>query len=262
MPVCCVDLSNGPYRGTVYINWADIRNGANDADIWLRKSTDQGNTWSARKRVNDDPPGKEQFLTWMCIDNVTGYIYIVFNDRRNYSDNETDVYLAASTDGGQTFVNIRLDQNPFTPSSSIFFGDYTNISAYNNIVRPVWEDENGSSGAKTIYTALIDSLFANPITWTGSTSTDWNNPWNWTPWSVPISTQNVIVPQVASGHYPNVNVTGMSCNNLTINANATVTLPASMTFDIKGNLTINSGGSLTNNGTLTLRGNMINLNNP
>ncbi|MGA3014068.1 MAG: sialidase family protein [Bacteroidales bacterium] len=263
MPVCCCDLSNGPYRGTVYINWADIRNGSNDADIWFRKSTDQGNTWSARKRVNDDPPGKEQFLTWMTVDNVTGYIYIVFNDRRNYSDNETDIYLAVSTDGGQNFVNIKLDQNPFTPSSSIFFGDYTNISAYNNIVRPVWEDENGSSDTKTIYMALIDSIYTNPITWSGGTSTDWNNPWNWTPWSVPTGNQDVVIPQVAAArYYPNVNIAGLSCNNLTINANASVTVPASMTFEVKGNLTILNGGTLTNNGTITLRGNLINQNTP
>ena len=27
LPVTCCDLSNGPYRGTIYINWSDQRNG-------------------------------------------------------------------------------------------------------------------------------------------------------------------------------------------------------------------------------------------
>ncbi len=170
MPVIACDLSPGPYHGTIYINWADIRNGANDADIWLRKSTDGGNTWSARKRVNDDPPGKQQFFTWMTVDNVTGYIYIVFNDRRNWGGDSTDTYLAASTDGGQTFTNIKINQNPFIPSTCCFFGDYTNISAYNNVVRPIWTEFSGSSNTTTVYTALIDSLFTTTITWNGGTN--------------------------------------------------------------------------------------------
>jgi len=40
MPVTCCDLSNGPNRGTIYINWSDQRNGTDDTDVWLVKSTD------------------------------------------------------------------------------------------------------------------------------------------------------------------------------------------------------------------------------
>ena len=36
------DLSGGPEHGTLYVNWADQRNGVDDTDIWLMKSTDQG----------------------------------------------------------------------------------------------------------------------------------------------------------------------------------------------------------------------------
>lgn len=138
MPVTCSDLSNGPYRGTIYINFGDIRNGVNDNDIWLIKSTDGGDTWTQPKRVNDDPPGNQQFFSWMTVDQTTGYIYIVFYDRRNYNDNRTDVYLAYSTDGGDNFTNIKISDNPFNPNPGIFFGDYTNITAYNGKVIPIW----------------------------------------------------------------------------------------------------------------------------
>ncbi|MCD4663859.1 MAG: glycoside hydrolase, partial [Bacteroidales bacterium] len=74
MPVTLCDLSNGPYNGTIYINWADQRNGDDDTDIWLSKSTDEGETWSDPVRVNNDPPGKQQFFTWMAIDQINGYI--------------------------------------------------------------------------------------------------------------------------------------------------------------------------------------------
>ena len=154
-PVTCCDLSNGPYRGTIYINWSDQRNGNTDTDIFLAKSTDGGQTWSSPLRVNNDPPGRQQFFTWMTVDQLTGILYFVFYDRRNYSDIRTDVYLATSRDGGETFQNFCISESPFTPTYSVFFGDYTNISAYNNIVRPVWA--RLQNGQLSVMTALVDS---------------------------------------------------------------------------------------------------------
>ncbi|MBK9225594.1 MAG: T9SS type A sorting domain-containing protein [Ignavibacteria bacterium] len=154
LPVTACDVSNGPYRGNIYINWTDQRNGTLDTDVWMIKSTDGGNTWGTVKRVNDDPPGKQQFFTWMTIDQVTGHLYFVFYDRRNYTANQTDVYMAKSTDGGETFTNFKVSESPFTPSSSVFFGDYTNITAHAGIVRPIWARLN--SGTMSIYTAIVD----------------------------------------------------------------------------------------------------------
>ncbi|MEI7727792.1 MAG: T9SS type A sorting domain-containing protein [Bacteroidota bacterium] len=157
-PVTCCDLSNGLYRGTIYINWSDQRNGANDTDIWVAKSTDGGLTWSVPIRVNDDPPGRHQFFTWMTIDQSTGFLYCVFYDRRNHTDNKTDVYMAVSRDGGETFHNFMVSETPFTPNVSLFFGDYTNIAACNNVVRPVWTTR--SQGVNLcIMTAIVDSIY-------------------------------------------------------------------------------------------------------
>jgi hypothetical protein len=154
LPVTVCDVSPGAHRGTVYVNWSDQRNGFNDTDIWLSKSIDGGLTWSARKRVNDDPPGRQQFFTWMTVDQSDGTIYIVFYDRRNYSDLRTDVYLATSRDGGETFVNTRISQTPFTTNAGTFFGDYSNISAHRGVVRPIWTRLD--TNALSIWTALLD----------------------------------------------------------------------------------------------------------
>ena len=59
MPVTACDLSSSPYKGTIYVHFSDIRNGERDVDIFLVKSTDNGNTWSKIKRVNDDS-GRQQ----------------------------------------------------------------------------------------------------------------------------------------------------------------------------------------------------------
>ncbi len=138
LPVTKCDLSGGPNHGTIYVNWSDQRNGSNDTDVWLAKSTDGGDTWSTPIRVNNDAAGKHQFFTWMDIDQTNGNLFFVFYDRRNYNDNHTDVYLAFSDDGGNIFTNQRISESAFLPDAGIFFGDYTNISVYNGIVRPIW----------------------------------------------------------------------------------------------------------------------------
>ncbi len=159
MPVTACDLSNGPYRGTIYINWSDQRNGPTDTDIWLKRSTDGGNTWSQAIRVNDDVPGRQQFFTWMTVDPVTGYVWIVFYDRRNYEDNRTDIYLAVSTDGGLSFSNFKISETPFIPYGNVFFGDYTCITAHNGKVRPIWTRLDGYN--LSIYTAIVDTLITS-----------------------------------------------------------------------------------------------------
>ncbi|TGE21409.1 T9SS type A sorting domain-containing protein [Hymenobacter aquaticus] len=154
LPVTAADASPGPHRGNVYVNWTDQRNGPTDTDVWLARSTDGGQTWSTPIRVNNDPAGRHQFFTWMTVDQKTGYLWFVFYDRRNYADNRTDVYGARSTDGGLTFQNFRLSQSPFVPNESAFFGDYSNITAYNNVVRPVWTRMDNTQAS--VWTALID----------------------------------------------------------------------------------------------------------
>lgn len=153
MPILLCDLSQSKTRGTLYVNWADQRNGQEDTDIWLAKSTDGGNTWSKAIRVNDDANGKQQFFTWMTIDPSTGYLYAVFYDRRNYEDLRTDVYIAFSTDGGESFTNVKISESPFIPGRQAFFGDYNHISAVDGRICPIWTrmDELQTS----VYTAVI-----------------------------------------------------------------------------------------------------------
>lgn len=154
LPITACDISNGPNRGTIYVNWSDQRNGTDNTDIFLSKSTDGGNTWAAPIKVNNDNSGKHQFLTWMTIDQSNGNLYFVFYDRRSYNDNRTDVYLAKSIDGGQTFVNTKINTTTFTPTSSIFFGDYTNIAAKDGKIHAIWGDQFG--GQSRIITAAIN----------------------------------------------------------------------------------------------------------
>jgi hypothetical protein len=74
----------------------------------------------------------------MTVDQSTGYLYFVYYDRRNYSGNQTDVYLSVSRDGGKTFKDHRISESPFIPAKRVFFGDYLNISAVEGNIKAIW----------------------------------------------------------------------------------------------------------------------------
>ena len=162
LPITACDISNSQYRGNIYVNWSDQRNGTENTDIFLVKSTDKGETWSDVIKVCDDNFGRQQFFTWMSVDETNGYIYIVFYDRRTTEGNYTDVYLARSTDGGETFKNYQINDESFLPDENRFFGDYINVDAYNGTIRPIWMRMDNLN--LSVWTALInDSLFNTSI---------------------------------------------------------------------------------------------------
>lgn len=156
MPVTVSDMSQGPFRGNIYVSWSDQRNGELNTDVFIKRSTDGGKTWSSAIRVNDDQTHTHQFLPWMTIDQSTGYVYILFYDRRNYVDALTDVYLAVSKDGGLTFKNVRISESPFAPRPNVFFGDYINISVEQGVVRPIWT--RYENGELSIWTAIVTDI--------------------------------------------------------------------------------------------------------
>ena len=155
------DKSGGKYNGNIYITWCDQTSGSNDTNVWLIKSTDDGETWSDKKRVNDDPAGRHQFFVWMDVDQVTGNTYFVFYDRRNYTDTNTDVYMAMSTDGCENFTNFKISESPFIPNSNTFFGHYNSISAYTNVVRPAWTRLDNTH--LSLMTAIVDPSIISGI---------------------------------------------------------------------------------------------------
>ena len=154
MPVMVCDHSKGPNKGTLYVSWSDQRHGVDDTDVWMISSKDQGKTWTQPARVNNDPGGRHQFFSLMDIVQHTGYLYFVFYDRRNYSDNQTDVFLAYTLNSGKTFENVQISQIPFTPEATLFFGDYNDISCSGNSIRPICTRQDDKT--LSVQTAIIN----------------------------------------------------------------------------------------------------------
>jgi hypothetical protein len=143
-PAMDADISDGPYRGNVYVAYPDRQDGS-DTDIYFRKSTDNGNSWGSRIRLNDDPinNGCDQFHPWLTVDN-RGIITVIWLDRRLDSANLLyDCYMTKSFDGGENWdVNIRLStesSNPYHALSSDGMTDYSPIH------RTDWKGRRGHS---------------------------------------------------------------------------------------------------------------------
>jgi hypothetical protein len=161
-PVTLSDTSQSPFRGTIYVVWGDQRNGLDNSDVFMKKSTDNGTTWSSLIKVNNDNTTRHQFFPWATIDQATGILYVVFYDRRNTTGAATDVYIARSTDGGESFENFKISQSSFTPNQNVFFGDYTNIAAFNRKVYPIWTRLDNTT--LSIWTApFYDSSLVVPV---------------------------------------------------------------------------------------------------
>jgi Secretion system C-terminal sorting domain len=162
LPITACDTSYTFSRGYIYICWGDQRNGTDNSDVFLIKSTDRGNTWGQVKKVNNDNTARHQFFPWMTIDQTTGHLFFVFYDRRNTTGNATDVYAAESIDGGETFNNFKISQSSFTPQSGTFFGDYSSIAAFNRKVYPVWMRLDGTT--LSVWTApFTDTASVLPV---------------------------------------------------------------------------------------------------
>ncbi len=165
-PSMAVDLSNSPYRGTIYIVWTNKGypgiNTGTGTSCYMMKSTDKGTTWSAPKIINSDSTaGKHHYFPWITCDQATGYVSVVFYDNRNCASTEAQAWMAYSTDGGSTFTDLQVSDVTFTPSAipmmaSKYMGDYLAIAAYDGKTFPCWTDTR--SGHCLTYVSPIDIL--------------------------------------------------------------------------------------------------------
>jgi hypothetical protein len=161
-------FANDPQTGQLYLTWSDKRTG--DADILLSISKDQGQTWSAPIRVNDDPIRNRanQFQPQMTVA-PDGVVSISFFDTRLDSRHRLiDVYLAQSIDHGASFLhNVRVTTQNWDPAVDApvdeygqqFIGDYQGLAADNHFVHPFWNDTR--TGAQEIFTAAVPSVQPN-----------------------------------------------------------------------------------------------------
>jgi len=148
------NLLSDKKSGTLYLIYTDQRNGANNTDVYISTSTNQGISWSESAQINQDITQSHQFFAASAIDETNGNLYVIYYDRSKQKGLATDVTLSYSTDKGKTWKSQIISESPFEPTEDVFFGDYISIAAHNDIVRPVWTDLR--KGKLSVKMALID----------------------------------------------------------------------------------------------------------
>ena len=165
-PRIAIDKTNGSRRGWIYVvtSQLNLAPAGTDADVILRKSTDNGVTWSAGVRVNQDAlnNGKVQFFPAVCVDDAGG-VNVVYYDNRAFPSvgDSCSVYISRSIDGGSTFTDVEVADHHFRPKPASglgggYMGDYIGIAASVGKVVAIWADDK--AGASSFYNAWTGAM--------------------------------------------------------------------------------------------------------
>ena len=142
----------GASAARLLCSWSDATAG-DGMRVFVSHSDDGGASWSAAQRVSEPGVVSDQFNQWLAVDPVSGKVVLSWNDSRNDPTRvSTDIFFAKSSDGGSTFTTSQVTNastNETTAGADLGnqYGDYEFISAYNNVVQPVWTDRRASVAA-------------------------------------------------------------------------------------------------------------------
>lgn len=173
LPAMAVDVTEGSRKGWIYVVTGEkgLPPAGADPDIILHRSVDGGATWSPGIRVNQDPTdnGKIQYFPTIHID-AKGNLYVIYYDDRTTTADSAAVFLARSTDGGDTWKEYEISDRRFKPVpigglGQGYQGDNIDITSTPTHLWPVWMDNR--TGIYQIWTVPIlisqlDNVHENP----------------------------------------------------------------------------------------------------
>jgi hypothetical protein len=138
-------------------------------DIVLVRSTDGGQTWSGKVRVNHDPPGADQHQPNVAVDDQ-GNVYVAWYDRRGIATGDSvHAYASVSVDGGLGFgPDLKLSSQPsgwrgvaepqFELLPGELIGDRIAIAAGDGFAIVAWTDLRNWPARSDIYAARITDV--------------------------------------------------------------------------------------------------------
>jgi hypothetical protein len=157
--------------GRIFVSYTDRPNTmSNDTDVYVRFSDDGGANWSARTQINDDATTTSQFMPRLALDQITGFIGVIWYDARNDTANnqQVDVFVSVSDDGGGTWsanqqvTTAASDESTANAARDPFgnnYGEYIDLIALDGAAYAAWTDAraaNFTAGTnEDVYTAAI-----------------------------------------------------------------------------------------------------------
>jgi len=186
-PQFVADSTSSQYKDRLYAVWDDFRNGR--TKLAFSYSADRGVTWSSSTLDAAAPEDAIQFQPAIAV-NKDGVVGVIWLDTRNLSDDDYNVYFAASEDGGKSFLpsvklnsevshrkgagNMRISPTTWKPPAVISKGkdtsarmtmlspmsryaaggDYIGLAAdLDGTFHPLWPDSR--SGTFQVYTTQV-----------------------------------------------------------------------------------------------------------
>lgn len=139
-----------------------------NGDIVLMKTPDGGSSWT-RTRVNQSASGAYEWCPAVNVD-ATGAINVCYYSTRNVPTSDSaEIYLSRSTDGGTTFVDVKVSDHKFKPVpisglATGYQGDYIGITSGGaGKIIPYWCEQNAATGGRyQSYASLVDITIGNP----------------------------------------------------------------------------------------------------
>jgi hypothetical protein len=132
-----IDRSGTATNNNIYMLASVVPPGRSTTDVMFVRSTDGGLTFSAPRRINDDPvnPSKWHWFGTLSVA-PNGRIDSVWYDTRNAANNtDSQLFYSFSTDGGLTWAANVAVSNPFNPFEGYpnqdKIGDYITIVSDN-----------------------------------------------------------------------------------------------------------------------------------
>jgi hypothetical protein len=156
-------------KGNVYVTWHALGGGRTEVDaaIYLARSTDDGKTFAAEKRINPMATGACGCCSMRAFADTHGSVYVLY---RSASDggNNRDTILLTSRDGGRTFQSSavqpwRINACPMSSfafvenGGRVFGGWQTTNKVYFSTLPPKsseFTSESAVTGAACEYPAL------------------------------------------------------------------------------------------------------------
>lgn len=152
----------GPTYGWLYLVYTEqAPPGNDDLDVMIKVYNTKN--WSEPKRVNDDDPGKSQFLPRIAIDPTSGNISVCWYDCRNpgIKNDSMRVFCTVSppTDPLQFLKNARIGDSFSTADGiELEYGDYSGLAFGNGVAHPIWVQRFPSNVQQSAFEVMTDRV--------------------------------------------------------------------------------------------------------
>lgn len=158
-PWIAIDNSGGAFNGKLYIVSKSIEAGAMPHHIWMKSSSDNGNTWSALKMMDDSIPSN-LITNSMGVPAVgsDGNVYVAYISYNPPQSPFPRMICLKSTDGGNNFIPkiIGYPVSGSAISDTLYQGSYVlsaNPTNANNLIYTFTDQRNGDPDILSVHSS-------------------------------------------------------------------------------------------------------------